>query len=334
VTADPYDLLGVNHNANREVIDAAYKALLKMHHPDRATDESDRQIRERLCQEMGQAHHLLSDPVKRAKLDDQRRRAATSTFEQPRNSTPDDRGSRTQNQPRTPNASPTPGERRAVPDMSAGTSHRSDRRTQPEARTRQRDWDDLSAREKSGLRHGARRSVDYQIHKEELLAARVRLGRWIPAAWLAVHRASPRPRRKPGWKTLVLVSVLAAIYGVGTFALRASGMLSVAFGTWDLNFANLTIPVPEWTAAGAALSAALSMSVAVLTWRLLAPALSERRGATTRGALVLTCGAVVLAVAEYVIALSLLAGIAAGGLWLAWWLIKDFILQDRYTYYY
>lgn len=37
----PYSILGVSENAEPEVIDAAYRALMKKHHPDRLSGAAD-----------------------------------------------------------------------------------------------------------------------------------------------------------------------------------------------------------------------------------------------------------------------------------------------------
>lgn len=75
---DLYERLGVAPSAPVEVIAAAYKALMKQHHPDLAADEPDRLRREQRCRLMGEAHGVLTDPSSRDRYDTQRRQATVS----------------------------------------------------------------------------------------------------------------------------------------------------------------------------------------------------------------------------------------------------------------
>src|SRR5579883_2932611 len=61
-----YDVLGVSPSAPIEVITASWKALCKLHHPDRGGDLAKSQL-------INRAHDILSDPVKRADYDRQLR---------------------------------------------------------------------------------------------------------------------------------------------------------------------------------------------------------------------------------------------------------------------
>jgi hypothetical protein len=60
-------LLGVDGRAPKVVIAAAYKALLKNCHPDRAEDEEDRSQRERQAKLLGEAFRMLSDDAAAAR---------------------------------------------------------------------------------------------------------------------------------------------------------------------------------------------------------------------------------------------------------------------------
>src|SRR5579883_3173153 len=64
--ATHYDVLGVSPSAPIEVITASWKALCKLHHPDRGGDLAKSQL-------INRAHDILSDPVKRADYDRQLR---------------------------------------------------------------------------------------------------------------------------------------------------------------------------------------------------------------------------------------------------------------------
>ncbi len=72
---DLYARLHVSPNAPTEVIAAAYRALLRGTHPDLATDDADRSVRETVSKRLGEAHAILVDPVSRQRYDDELRRA-------------------------------------------------------------------------------------------------------------------------------------------------------------------------------------------------------------------------------------------------------------------
>ncbi len=57
-----YDTLQISRTASIEVIDAAYKSLMKLHHPDVCGDT-------KYAQALNQAHDVLSDLEKREKYD-------------------------------------------------------------------------------------------------------------------------------------------------------------------------------------------------------------------------------------------------------------------------
>lgn len=62
-----YDELEVHPNASQEVIEAAYKALMRLHHPDKGITVSGQRARS-----LNAAHEVLSDRDKRATYDDER----------------------------------------------------------------------------------------------------------------------------------------------------------------------------------------------------------------------------------------------------------------------
>lgn len=72
---DPYKVLQVDHEAEDEVIEAAYRRLARKYHPDVATgpDAQERMVR------INQAWELLRDPVRRAAVDRARLRTEGST---------------------------------------------------------------------------------------------------------------------------------------------------------------------------------------------------------------------------------------------------------------
>jgi len=69
-----YDILQISRGASPEVIDAAFKALARIHHPDNKETGSEYRFKE-----LNFAHQVLADPQRRreydADLDDQARHA-------------------------------------------------------------------------------------------------------------------------------------------------------------------------------------------------------------------------------------------------------------------
>ena len=63
---DPYEILGLNRDADEAAIKAAYRKLAKRHHPD--LHPGDKKAAERF-QELNNANDLLSDPERRARFD-------------------------------------------------------------------------------------------------------------------------------------------------------------------------------------------------------------------------------------------------------------------------
>jgi curved DNA-binding protein CbpA len=67
---DPYQVLGVRHDASAEDIKQRWRELAREHHPDRAI--ADRAVRERQTTRMARinaAYDVLRDPVRRARYD-------------------------------------------------------------------------------------------------------------------------------------------------------------------------------------------------------------------------------------------------------------------------
>lgn len=63
-----YDTLQVSPHASQEVIEASWKALMKLYHPDAPSKLSPR-AKEEKSKLINEAHEVLSDPVKRKAYD-------------------------------------------------------------------------------------------------------------------------------------------------------------------------------------------------------------------------------------------------------------------------
>lgn len=81
-----YNILKVSPDADDFIIEAAYRALLKRHHPDVSRDDPARA--EALTKEITQAYHVLKDPDARARYDRQLDATADSPEPEPPPSPP------------------------------------------------------------------------------------------------------------------------------------------------------------------------------------------------------------------------------------------------------
>ena len=63
-----YDILEVSKNASPEIIEKAYKTLVKKYHPDLQQDENKNKYEEKI-KKINEAYNILSDPEKRKKYD-------------------------------------------------------------------------------------------------------------------------------------------------------------------------------------------------------------------------------------------------------------------------
>ena len=64
-----YEILQVNENASKEIIEKAYKVLAKKYHPDLQTDEKNKKIMEKKLKEINEAYHILSDSFLKEQYD-------------------------------------------------------------------------------------------------------------------------------------------------------------------------------------------------------------------------------------------------------------------------
>ena len=104
-----YELLQVSPTADLEIITAAYRALIRRHHPDRNPSPTADATTKRL----NEAWEILSDPVKRAKYD--REFAAGSSSRPAPPPRPPNRPTQETPPPR-PKPSPTPKASEPEPD--------------------------------------------------------------------------------------------------------------------------------------------------------------------------------------------------------------------------
>lgn len=65
---DHYQTLQVTRDADPEVIERAYKALSRKHHPDRRP-LGERDVATRRMQSINEAYHVLRDPERRRRYD-------------------------------------------------------------------------------------------------------------------------------------------------------------------------------------------------------------------------------------------------------------------------
>lgn len=63
-----YEILEVNENASKEVIDKAYKVLAKKYHPD-LQEEKNKKAAEEKIKSLNEAYEILSNPEKRKNYD-------------------------------------------------------------------------------------------------------------------------------------------------------------------------------------------------------------------------------------------------------------------------
>lgn len=63
-----YEILEVSTHASQEVIEASWKALMRLYHPDSQSKLSQR-TKEEKSKRINEAHEVLSDPAKRAAYD-------------------------------------------------------------------------------------------------------------------------------------------------------------------------------------------------------------------------------------------------------------------------
>lgn len=64
-----YEILEINQNASQEIVEKAYKVLVKKYHPDLQTDSNKKQECEAKIKEINEAYETLSNPDSRLEYD-------------------------------------------------------------------------------------------------------------------------------------------------------------------------------------------------------------------------------------------------------------------------
>ena len=64
-----YELLGVDRKANRDQVKSSFRGLVKKYHPDRASEEDDKELYSEITAKLIEAHGVISDNDKREHYD-------------------------------------------------------------------------------------------------------------------------------------------------------------------------------------------------------------------------------------------------------------------------
>ena len=70
-----YEILEINENASQEIVEKAYKVLVKKYHPDLQTDPSKKQECEVKIKEINEAYETLSNDELRTQYDNELKQA-------------------------------------------------------------------------------------------------------------------------------------------------------------------------------------------------------------------------------------------------------------------
>lgn len=303
MSSDYYKLLGVDRDAPLAVIDAAYKALLRRHHPDHASDERDRQERERVSRQLGEAHAVLADSRSRSRHDDELAQAEAGVGQQGDSERASDA--------REPAAQRRGQEQDRIRENGAAAPAPDARDVYEGVDFTGLDWDDITAAGKLDLLQVSVRDKTTRKFVRRLRRRRQRVG-WVPAAWLGLrgkpaHTRTARPTRASialgGFVGAACPPALLWWYGlsVGRDLLQRS----------SLNFLHIAPPVLHAPllayATGAAAGALTGMALA-LRWL---PQLQRYPAGTGRGAGLCAAALLVAAALPYLAVLSVLVGAGA-----------------------
>ena len=184
---DLYARLNVSPNAPTEVIAAAYKALMRGTHPDLASNDADRVIRETASKSLGEAHAILADPVSRQRYDDDQRRKQLHA-EQTRREKSLHR-TRNKDVDTETQIEPKPVSRHRAADANHGTSRESS--STPET-DNLREYDSLNPWLRYALWRSAQNNLQWRQLRNTMLAGRERRFN-VPLAWFGARGKPERP---------------------------------------------------------------------------------------------------------------------------------------------
>ena len=284
---DLYSRLGVSPDAPVEVIDAAYKALMKRNHPDLAAGEEDRQARELLCRELGEAHATLKDATSRERYDATLRRAARdrytddSAFGSSSNGEPGRFAQGTdigQSSRGTASSYGSASDRSGTPAATpSGTTSRSGSTeagsiiVDPQGRPLA-EYDDLTWSTKRKLASLAGSDPAWRAIRRALLKRRVRvLG--IPAVWLRLRGEPTGDRSKVTLEQLAIASLV----GIATASVALLLWSSDVIADWStsLHPFHWSPILPQLTILASVVTTLVSGLVSTAVWWVLYPKVSR-----------------------------------------------------------
>jgi len=205
-----YQRLQVRSDATSEVIEAAYKALLRANHPDHADNENDRVLREEASKALGEAHAVLSDSTRRRRYDDElaQETAALSALR-----AASDKATTNTKQVQFFNDGTQKGANSAQHEVPALV------------------YDELSLLQKVQLFRMARHDTNWKINRKRMLASRKRYRR-VPVYWLGIRDSSSLADVKVSLGEVILGSVAAAVASYGVLLWYSKQPVGFFSDTW------------------------------------------------------------------------------------------------------
>lgn len=288
-----YFVLGVSASSEKEVVAAAYKALLKKHHPDLAANESDRISREARCKELGEAFAILGDARSRLALDnylDSKTKSKVSAG-------PAYESHNTNSSKKTDKS-----QERVRRDYSAVSGP---------------SWDDLSLRKKILLTRNAKSSSEQKDYKKRLKANRDRVGRW-PAAWFFLNGAERQSGSRASSKGLMIVASIGLVFGVLSYMLRVWAPFSQASTSVGMGIIPESIPAISFNPVVLILASLILALLFAVSWSYFYKLVSTRVGGVRRFGFVFSLVAVISLFAEYLLLLIWSVVVVIFAAWLIW----------------
>ena len=281
---DLYARLGVSPDAPVEVIDAAYKALLKRNHPDLAASEEDRNLREQYCRELGEAHATLRDPSDRVRYDASRKERST---------TPPGAFSENSAQPGAEESQHhttqgAPEQYGALHSFSTdATPHHGTQVLDPYGRALP-EYDDLDWDSKRRLSSLARIEPAWAQTRRVLMKRRSRIA-GVPLAWFGLLGSQDRAKRKATRRELgTAAGVGAVLAALSLLIWRSSAVATFVTTHHPLHWNS---PSVRFSILGNVLAVVLLSSLSPLLWWLVVPRFSPwRHGLSRAGAYLAALG--------------------------------------------